>query len=212
VDRNDIEDDAIALYRPLFQQLGESARQHPDELIFDLVVQGFSQNCYDGKTMYATDHPNGDQADWSNRGTSALDQSAYESARSQMMSLVNQEARPLRIVPDLLIVSPDLEATARTILRADKQANGATNIWKESADILVVPELASNPTYWFLVETNKAAKAFIFQTRKEPDFVGLDNMNDENVFMSKEYIYGVDYRGNAGYGLPHLIFGSTGGA
>ena len=212
VDRNDMEDDAIALYAPLFRQLGESARQHPDELIFDLLLQGFTQNCYDGKTLYATDHPNGDQGSWSNSGTAVLSQSAYESARSQMMSLVNEEGRPLRITPDILIVPPDLEATARTILRADKQANGATNIWKESADILVVPELAANPTYWFLTDTKKAAKPFIFQTRKEPEFVGLDGINDENVFMNKEYIYGVDYRGNAGYGLPHLIYGSTGGA
>lgn len=212
VDRNDMEDDAIALYAPLFRQLGESARQHPDELIFDLMLKGFTQICYDGKTLYAIDHPNGDQAAWSNSGTAVLSQTAYESARSQMMSLVNEEARPLRIVPDILIVPPDLEATARTILRADKQANGATNIWKESADILVVPELAANPTYWFLADTKKAAKPFIFQTRREPEFVGLDGMNDDNVFMNKEYIYGVDYRGNAGYGLPHLIYGSTGGA
>ena len=211
VDRNDIEDDAIALYKPLFQQLGESARQHPDELIFDLLVQGFVQTCYDGKTLYATDHPNGDQSAWSNKGTAALDQSAYESARSQMMSLVNQESRPLRVTPDYLIVPPQLEATARGILRADKQANGATNIWNGSADILVVPELADNPTYWFMVDSSKAAKPFIFQTRKEPEFIGLDNTSDETVFMGKEYIYGVDYRGNAGYGLPHLCYGSTGG-
>ena len=103
VDRNDMEDDAIALYAPLFRQLGESARQHPDELIFDLMLNGFTQICYDGKTLYATDHPNGDQTAWSNLGTAVLSQSAYESARSQMMSLVNEEARPLRIVPDIQI-------------------------------------------------------------------------------------------------------------
>jgi phage major head subunit gpT-like protein len=175
------------------------------------MVNGFGRNCFDGKTFFATDHPNGDQAAWSNKSTDTLDQTAYETARTQMMSLVNEEGRPLRIIPDILIVPPQLEATARTILRADKQANGATNIWKDSADIMVVPELAANSTYWFLADSRQAAKAFIFQTRKEPEFVGLDNMNDEKAFMEKEYIYGVDYRGNAGYGLPHLICGSTGG-
>jgi len=212
VDRNDVEDDAIALYKPLFEQLGESARQHPDELIFDLLLNGFTRTCFDGKTFFAADHPNGEQPAWSNTGVDVLATAAYESARSQMMSLVNDEDRPLRIIPDTLIVPPQLEATARSILRADKTANGATNIWQNSADLLVAPELASNPTYWFLADLKHAAKPFIFQTRKEPAFVALDNMNDENVFMRKEYIYGVDYRGNAGYGLPHLIFGSTGGA
>ncbi len=212
VDRNDLEDDAIGLYRPMFEQLGESARQHPDELIFDLLLNGFVANGFDGKTFFAVDHPNGDMSAWSNRGTAVLSSTEYENARSQMMSLVNEENRPLRVTPAMLIVPPQLEAVARAILRADKSANGETNIWKDSADLLVAPELAANPTYWFLADSSRAAKPFIFQSRRDPQFVGLDNLQDENVFMRKEYIYGVDYRGNAGYGLPHLIFGSTGGA
>lgn len=212
VDRNDIEDDSIALYSPLFQQMGESARQHPDELIFDLLVNGFASQCFDGQYFFDTDHPNGDQPIWSNKSANVLSAVNYESARAQMMSLINEEGKPLRVKPDMLIVSPQLEPTALDILRADKTANGATNIWKDSADILVVPELSSNPTYWFLADTGRAAKPFIFQTRKAPEFIALDNLNDENVFMRKEYVYGVDYRGNAGYGLPHLILGSTGGA
>ena len=212
VDRNDIEDDAIGLYRPMVEQLGETARQHPDELVFDLLIGGFVSNGFDGTTFFSAAHPNGDLADWSNSGVDVLSSASYEAARSQMMSLVNDEERPLRIMPDTLIVPPQLESTARAILRADKTANGATNIWKDSADILVAPELAANPTYWFLADLKHAAKPFIFQTRREPQFMALDSLSDENVFMRKEYVYGVDYRGNAGYGLPHLIFGSTGGA
>ena len=78
--------------------------------------------------------------------------------------------------------------------------------------MLVVPELSANPTYWFMADTQRAAKPFIFQKRREPEFVTLDKSTDENAFLRKEYVYGVDYRGNAGYGLPHLIYGSTGGA
>ncbi len=212
VDRNDIEDDSIALYKPLFEQLGETARQHPDELIFQLMTGGFSQTCFDGQLFFDTDHPNGDQGTWSNKGTVALDQTAYENARSAMMSLVNEEGKSLRVVPNVLIVPPQLDATARTILRADKQANGSTNIWKGSADIMVVAELSSNPTYWFMACTERAAKPFIFQSRRSPEFVMLDKSTDENAFLRKEYVYGVDYRGNAGLGLPHLMYGSTGGA
>ena len=212
VDRNDLEDDAIGLYRPMVEQLGETAKQHPDQLIFDLLVSGFSSACFDGQFFFDVDHANGDLSAWSNKGTAALDATAYQNGRAQMMSLVNDENRPLRITPNMLIVPPQLEGTARAIIRADKSANGETNIWKDSADIMVAPELAANPTCWFLADLRHAAKPFIFQTRREPQFVALDHLNDENVFMRKEYIYGVDYRGNSGYGLPHLIFGSTGGA
>jgi len=210
VDRNDIEDDSIGLYKPLFQQLGETARQHPDSLMYDLLINGFASNSFDGTTFFATNHPNGNSANWSNMGTAVLDAISYANARAQMMSLTNEEGRPLMVVPNYLIVPPQLEATARALLRADKTVNGETNIWRESADILVAPELVSNPTYWFLADLKKAAKPLIFQSRRNANFVGLDNIKDENVFMHKEYIYGVDYRGNAGYGLPHLIYASNG--
>lgn len=212
VDRNDIEDDAIGLYRPMIEQLAESAKQHPDELIFDLLVKGFTSLCFDGQNFFSASHPNGKLAAWSNTSADVLSATTYQDARAQMMSLVNDEGRPLRILPNFLIVPPQMEGLARQILRADKSANGETNIWKDSADVIVAPELAANPTYWFLADLRHAAKPFIFQTRREPQFVALDQLADENVFMRKEYVYGVDYRGNSGYGLPHLIFGSTGGA
>lgn len=212
VDRNDIEDDNIGVYAPLFSQLGENAKQHPDELIFTMMKDGFAATGFDGQFFIDTDHPNGSQANWSNKGTATLTAAAYETARQTMMSYVNEDGRPLRLSPSHLIVSPQLEKEGLDILRADITANGDSNVWQNSADIVVAPELAANPTYWFLACLKKPVKPFILQMRQEPRFVSLDNQDDENVFMRKEFIYGVDYRGAVGYGLPHLIYGSTGGA
>lgn len=212
VDRNDIEDDNIGVYAPLFSQLGENAKQHPDELIFSLIAEGFTKTCFDNQFFFDTDHPNGDQPLWANKGTSVLSALAYETARQNMMSLVNEEGRPMRLTPSHMIVPPQLEKEALDIVRADLTTNGESNVWKNSADVIVAPELATNPTYWFLACLNKPIKPFILQMRKEAQFVVLDNYDDENVFMRKEFIYGVDYRGAVGYGLPHLIYGSTGGA
>ena len=212
VDRNDLEDDAIGIYKPLFSQLGESAKQHPDLLMYELLMSGFTAKCFDGNPFFHTAHPNGSQPAYSNKGTAPLDVAAYEAARTSMTSLVNTEGRPLRLTPTFMLVPPQLEATAKTILRADKMANGATNIWQASADVIVVPELAAHPTCWFLADLKHAGKPFIFQTRKTAEFMALDQLQDENVFFRKEFIYGVDYRGNCGFGLPHLMYGSTGGA
>lgn len=49
VDRNAIEDDKLGLYNPSIQMLGQSAAQHPDQLIFSLLASGFKEKCYDGK-------------------------------------------------------------------------------------------------------------------------------------------------------------------
>lgn len=57
VDRNDIEDDNLGIYAPLFQEMGQSAAQQPDDLTFGLMGQGHAQTCYDGQYFFDTDHP-----------------------------------------------------------------------------------------------------------------------------------------------------------
>ena len=86
------------------------------------------------------------------------------------------------------------------------------NIYKDTAELLVVPELAANPEQWFLLCTKRPVKPFIFQNRRKAQLVAKDSPTDDNVFMKKEFIYGVDARCNAGYGLWQLAFGSTGEA
>jgi phage major head subunit gpT-like protein len=61
---------------------------------------------------------------------------------------------------------------------------------------------------WFLLDTSKAMKPLIFQSRREVGFISKDRPEDENVFMRKKYLYGVDRRDNAGFGLWQLAWGS----
>ena len=86
------------------------------------------------------------------------------------------------------------------------------NIYKGTAELMVVPQLAASPEQWLLLCTRRPVKPFIFQNRRKPQIVAKDNPGDDNVFFKKEYIYGVDSRCNAGYGLWQLAFGSTGEA
>jgi len=65
-----------------------------------------------------------------------------------------------------------------------------------------------NGAAWFLLDVTKPVKPFIFQERKGYDFVAKDDLRDDNVFFLKSYIYGIDARVNAGYGLWQLAFGS----
>jgi len=61
---------------------------------------------------------------------------------------------------------------------------------------------------WFLLDLSRALKPIILQRRKQPQFVAMDNPDDENVFMRKKFRYGVDDRKNVGYGLWQLAYGS----
>lgn len=62
---------------------------------------------------------------------------------------------------------------------------------------------------WFLLDTSKALKPFVFQTRIPYKMQSLTDDKNDHVFSRDEYLYGVRARVNAGFGLWQLAFGST---
>ena len=63
-------------------------------------------------------------------------------------------------------------------------------------------------TTWYLMDTTRAVKPFIFQLRREVQLVRMDRQDDEHAFMRKKLRYGVDYRGAAAFGLWQLAYAS----
>ncbi|HRW61248.1 MAG TPA: Mu-like prophage major head subunit gpT family protein [Defluviicoccus sp.] len=61
---------------------------------------------------------------------------------------------------------------------------------------------------WFLIDTSRALKPIILQTRQDYDFVALTDKNDQQVFWKNEYVYGVHGRENAGFGFWQVAWGS----
>jgi phage major head subunit gpT-like protein len=208
VDRNDIEDDKIGVYNPVIQDIAQSTATFPDDLVFELLKGGFENKCYDGQPFFSTTHKVGKKT-VSNKGTNKLSPTSYAAARSGMMSLTDEHGRSLKLIPNLLVVAPGNEEMGRKILLAE-QIDGSTNIYKGTAELLVVPDLAGSDDAWFLLCTTKPLKPLIFQERKAPKFDALIDDKDENVFMRKQYLYGVHCRANAGYGFWQMAFGSTG--
>jgi phage major head subunit gpT-like protein len=111
-------------------------------------------------------------------------------------------------MPDLLVVPPQLEGTARTILNAemiaDTNGGGTSNVWRNSARLLVIPELANQATTWYLVDSTKGLKPFIFQQRKAPSLIMKDQPSDDGVFFDRQLVFGADSRGAVGYALWFL--------
>ncbi len=143
VDRNDIEDDELGIYTPIFAEMGRSAAIHPDESVFALLPAGFTTACYDGQYFFDTDHP----------------------------------------------VYPNADGTGTVI---------------PTANVVVDGEYTGEP--WYVLDTKKALKPFIFQERKKPELVSMTKTDDEAVFTSKQFRYGVDCRDAAGYGFWQMAF------
>lgn len=66
----------------------------------------------------------------------------------------------------------------------------------------------ANPA-WYIFDTSRPIKPLIFQNRKTPEFVGLFDLTNPNVFYNREFVYGVDSRNAAGFGLWQTSIKST---
>lgn len=208
IDKYDMEDDKLGIYKPQVESLAEAAKQFPDELVFKILEDGFENKCYDGVAFFGTHKV--DKLNFKNMSEKSLSIESYAEARASMMKIKDDEGRSLKIMLKLLVVPPALESKAREILKSDF-INGTTNIYKDTAELLVVPDLTSD-TAWYLLDTSKAIKPIIFQKRQDPQLVSLVDEKDRNVFMNRQYLYGVDMRCNAGYGFWQMAFGSKGTA
>ena len=217
IDRNDIEDDNLAMYGGIAGALGEAAALWPQQLLATALKNGAASTvlAYDGQPFFNASHPispNGlVSGTYSNLFTSmALTPANYETGRASMMAYTGEDGESLGVVPTALIVPPALGPTARRIVEAEIVINAAgtaagSNVNKGTARVIEIPELNTDPTTWYLADLSKGIKPLVWQLRKAPNFVALTSPTDPNVFFHKKFLYGVDARGNAGVTLPFLI-------
>ena len=212
VPADDFEDDNLGVHMPKFNSMGAKAARHPDKLVFSLLTNGFTQKGFDGVAFFHTAHPNGTST-YSNKGTAALGLTSYGAGRASIQALADKDGEPLDILLSkentYLVVPPQLEKTALEILTAET-LNNNTNPFRDSAQLVVAPRLSSNSTAWFILVDWDGLYPLVYQERRKPKFITKDAPTDDNVFWEGNIVYGVDYRGNAGYGLPQLAYGSTG--
>jgi phage major head subunit gpT-like protein len=215
VDRNDIEDDSLGIYKPQAEMAGFSAKQLPDEIVADLKNNAFANKCYDGQYFYDTDH-SVKGASVSNKGTAALSGAtqaaalaSYGVARTAIMSLTDDEGRPLGLVPDTLEVPPALEVQGKRLVEMEKLADDTPNPYFKTAKLVVNPRLTST-TAWFLHVTSMPVKPFVYQERKAPVFVEQTDPQTDNVFMRKKFRFGAEARVAGGYAFWQMSWGSTG--
>lgn len=107
VDRDDIEDDNLGLYTPMMQDLGQTAGEHPDELVFALLKAGPSTLCYDGQYFFDTDHPviaadgtTESQANWNNNGGSGTAWYLLDTRRPLKPIIFQDRKKPKLVAKD----------------------------------------------------------------------------------------------------------------
>lgn len=210
IEKNDIDDGRLVKYGPILEQMGGEAAHHPDELIFELMVNGENEAGFDGQNFYDTDHAWGDSGSQSNdltynandhtAVTEAEFYAAFHEARAAMLGFKRDNGklihRPtIKPLSDLLcVVPPELELVATKALFKTLVDAGETNIVLDRPKILASAYL-TDATKFYLFRTGQPLKPFIFQARRPlaRQMKGLDDREFKNVkFMT-------DARYNCGY-------------
>jgi len=214
VSRNKIEDDQFGIYSRHAELLGDAAKALWDNLVFDCLQAGSTTTAFDGQFFFDTDHPI--NLDDDSAGTYAnlftakpITPTNLAFLSNKMLAFKGESGRSLEIYPDLLVVPPSLALDAATAMAPVVASNNAAIpnpllagiAGGRPMKVLVIPRLENEPTVYYLLSTTRL-KPIILQVRKEPDFITRRDESLDNVFYRKEYEFGSDARGAAGYGLP----------
>lgn len=120
---------------------------------------------------------------------------------------LGQDAKDL---PDLLTAA--LMKNGHTALTFDGQNFFDTahpNYTSTGAGTTVPNYVTGSGPSWYLLDTSRPSiRGFIYQRRRPYVIVPKFSLTDPSVFFDNEYVWGVDGRSNAGYGLWHFAFRS----
>lgn len=228
VDKYKIADDQTGIYGRMADLQGDAAARWPDDIVTAALMAGNSTLCYDGTNFFSTSHPvdldDASQGNYSNLFTTTpLTQANYGVVKAAMRSYKGESGKPLEVEPTLMIVGPALETTAKEITNGtlisrttqnvagteNVAAAAITNVYVGDVTLIVMPRLVADTAgAWYLASTDRI-RPLIFQQRMAPTRTAIVDPTNPVVFNQRQFQYGVESRGGAGYGLPFLMTRAT---
>lgn len=194
-----IEDNKYPQILDAAAQLGDSAalkREHDAASVFN----NYSSSSYvggDAVALGSNSHPNGPHKSATQDNlyaSTALSATNVETVREAMMAYTDDVGELCGIVPNLLLVPPALENTAKTICETDGivgKADNDLNPQKGRFTYIMWPYLSSSTT-WFMIDSAKMKQSLIWFDRTALDI--YPKKQDDTVFVTyiarMRYSYG----------------------
>jgi|GEM_PF-243314 len=222
VDRKAIEDDQLDLIRLRIRDLASRVSQHRHQIVVQSLLAGGVGIGYDGATFFNAAHTGYGGTTYSNTTASVFSMASLSTAISTMMQLPDDTGTPLGIVPDTLVVGPQLMWDAIELVESPTvvyKGTGSTgtsptdyvNAFRGRLRLVVSPYITgAQSAAWFLIDTKRPIKGVILQQRSDVpvEFTALESASgSESAFMRDRYFYGVRARYNVGYGLWQAAYG-----
>ena len=206
VEREFSDDDMYGVVEKLPRQLGIGGRATVETTAAAILNNAFSVNGYDGVPLFSDSHPliKGGVAD-NLMTASALNDANLKTGITMMRTnMKTEEGLKMQARAKKLVVSPDMEFTAMTLLQSAGvvgSANNDTNVLKGRLSPVVLDYL-TDTNAWFLMDP--AIAQLIFFWRVKPEFKQSENF-DGMVAKYRGYL-----RFSVGYSDWRGIIGNAG--
>jgi phage major head subunit gpT-like protein len=226
------QDDQYGIVSMRIGDLAIEGKRFPTELVYNILHNGASVKGYDGAYLFADHKAKGSATQSNTNGTSTtLDATGLTGVIKAMRKFVDTQGRPLNIVPDTLIVPPDLEVTAAQLLNttffmavgANTSQNATSGQGTSIGNIptynpfggilkrMIVSPYLTSTTEWYVACTTRMTKPVILQERQPVTLtVKMDPSTSDKVLSSNEGLASIIARWGAAAGDWHTVFqGST---
>jgi len=206
MNREDLENDRLALYRPHIERMAESYRSHRARLVAQTLESGWTTPGYDGVNFFASNHPLSAGGTNDNVVSGALTEANLTTALVKLARMKDDSGQLIGLTGTHLLVPPELEVTARKLLNAQLVGGGDTNVLAGRLQIVVSPYLTS-ATRWYVIDASRGAqKPVLFYTVDRPRL----EMDDSRAVLNDLLFWVMKARYNAALGLYHFVVGGTG--
>lgn len=150
--------------------LGTGLRSTIEKDAADVLNNGFTVNGYDSTTLFSDSHPLADSAsNGDNLTTGALSPTTLKNACILMRGTVDEANVIIMCVPKKLIVPPELEYTAKDIIKSTNNAYELSNTVNNAPNLeIVVLDYLTSATAWFAQAGN--LENLVFKWREKPFF------------------------------------------
>lgn len=178
VTREMYDDEQYRQFEKFPKAMARSGRAKVEKDAMKPLIEGFTKPIYDGKPLFATDHPLLDNATvvGNNLATGELNDENLKKAIQLMREIPDEAGNLVQFRATRLIIPPALEDAAIRILGSDRisgtELNDTNKFLKQSGIEIVVLDFLSeaaggSDTHWFLQDGSRHELNFFWRIKPE---------------------------------------------
>lgn len=237
VDREDIEDDNLGIYAPLFRSMGQESVDHVDRHVLNTLITGARTTCYDGQPFFSDSHPRYAKVDGG--GASFTESNLFKGDATAPARTVGTGTGAVTVEGKvgeqaeyrirITAAGAAGAAVARISYNGDEDetdvntptAGYAIPAGKPNAGVKIKFAgggagafkkgdewtFGTQPA-WFLLETRLPVKPLIYQIRSEVEIETIMDRQQHTVFTQDQYPYGARARRAYGVGMWQMAVAS----